>query len=146
VLAAYEVQRLIVDMILFGTFDVFPDLQIVSVENEAGWAAPMIERADFVWRRSLKLKRKTAMICQEAPSHYLHNNVHITFMRDRAAVLCKDIIGENVMVWGNDFPHHVSTWPHSQEVLAEVFQGQPQSVRDKIVYENAAALYQFDLG
>jgi predicted TIM-barrel fold metal-dependent hydrolase len=66
-------------------------------------------------------------------------------MRDRAAVLCKDIIGENVLMWGNDFPHHVSTWPHSQEVLAEIFKDEPESTRDKMVYENAVELYGFDL-
>ena len=86
-----------------------------------------------------------AMICTQAPSTYLHNNVHITFMRDRAAILCKDIIGENVLMWGNDFPHHVSTWPHSQDVLAEIFKGEPDATRAKIVYENAVDVYGFDL-
>ena len=141
----FQVQRLIVDMILYGTFDKFPDLHIISVENEAGWAAQMIERADFVWRRSLKLKRKTDMICKEPPSHYLQNNVGITFMRDRAAVLTREIVGERVLLWGNDFPHHVSTWPHSRQVLDECFEGQPESVRESIVAGNAAALYGFKL-
>jgi predicted TIM-barrel fold metal-dependent hydrolase len=145
VLASYEVQRVILDMILFGTFDKFPELRIVSVENEAGWAAQMIERADFVWRRSLRLKRQTAMVCQEPPSHYLHKNVRITFMRDRAAVLTESIIGEQTLMWGNDFPHHVSTWPHSREVLAECFEGQSDEARQRIVAGNAIELYGFEL-
>jgi len=145
VLACTEVQRVILDMILFGTFDRYPELRIISVENEAGWAAPMIQRADFVWRRSLKLKRPTTMVCQEAPSHYLHHNVRITFMRDRAAILCKDIIGEGTMMWGNDFPHHVSTWPESRKVLADIFAGEPEETTARLVGGNAAELYGFDL-
>jgi predicted TIM-barrel fold metal-dependent hydrolase len=145
VLSSFEIQRVILDMILFGTFDKFPDLRIVSVENEAGWAAQMIERADFSWRRSLKLKRKTGMVCRETPSEYLHRNVRITFMRDRAAVLTKEIIGEGTLMWGNDFPHHVSTWPHSQEVLAECFRDESAATRVKMVATNVAELYGFSL-
>jgi predicted TIM-barrel fold metal-dependent hydrolase len=145
VLRSQEVQRVILDMILFGTFDKFPDLRIVSVENEAGWAAQMIERADFVWRRSLKLKQKTATVCKQTPSHYLRENVRITFMRDRAAVLTKEITGEGVLMWGNDFPHHVSTWPHSHDVLDECFRDEPAETRDRMVGDNAAELYGFSL-
>lgn len=145
VLGCYDVQRVILDMIFFGVFDKYPDLHIVSVENEAGWAAVMIERADFVWHRNLRLKRKTAVICQEAPSAYLRRNVGITMMRDRAAILTQEFVGERTLMWGNDFPHHVSTWPNSQQVLAECFAGQPPAVRDRVVAQNVAELYGFDL-
>ena len=46
-------------------------------------------------------------------------------------------------MWGNDFPHHVSTWPNSKRVLDEHFYDIPDSVRERIVCANARELYRF---
>jgi predicted TIM-barrel fold metal-dependent hydrolase len=51
---------------------------------------------------------------------------------------------DNIM-WSSDYPHTVSTWPHSQEVVARDLQGVPEAESRKIVWENAARLYGFDL-
>ena len=37
ILNTYQVQHVILDMILSGLFDRFPDLKIVSAENDVGW-------------------------------------------------------------------------------------------------------------
>src|SRR5262249_21947943 len=36
---ATEIQPILIDLIAFGVFDRFPDLQVVSAENDAGWVA-----------------------------------------------------------------------------------------------------------
>ena len=46
-------------------------------------------------------------------------------------------------MWGNDFPHHVSTWPHSQEVLDEHFDGAARNLAGQHRGDNVRALYQF---
>jgi predicted TIM-barrel fold metal-dependent hydrolase len=137
---AAGIQPLLVDMIAFGVFDRFPDLVVVSAENDAGWAAHLIEANDFKWRRVYKLGGPRST---HAPSHYFHHNIRMTFMRDRAAILAREIIGTHTMMWGNDFPHSTATWPHSKEVLDEHFHDQPVEVRNAIVRDNVRALYRF---
>ena len=46
-----RVQRALLSLILGHVFARFPRLRVVSAENEAGWAAPMLERADTAFRR-----------------------------------------------------------------------------------------------
>ena len=36
-------------------------------------------------------------------------------------------------MWGNDFPHHVSTWPESKKLIDEHFADQPDDVRAAVV-------------
>jgi len=145
ILNTYQVQHVILDMILSGVFDRFPELMIVSAENDVGWAGTMLERADYYFtrNRNFKFLEEGDIVCQELPSHYFHENVRVTFMRDKTGVLARDIIGDGTMMWGNDFPHHVSTWPHSKEVLDEHFVGVPDDVRQRITCGNVRALYHF---
>jgi len=44
-------------------------------------------------------------------------------------------------MWANDFPHSDSTWPWSQEVLANLVPGLSQEQRDWILHDNVAELY-----
>ncbi len=67
----------------------------------------------------------------------------MTFMRDRAAILTREITGFESLMWGTDFPHLISTFPHSVEVLDEHFHDQPEDVKNTIVRENVRALYKF---
>ena len=139
----FGVQGVLVDLIHFGLFDRFPDLQVVSAENDAGWAAYLMESQDFRWHRLNPLRREGEDSSVEEPSYYFHHNISTTFMRDHSAIVAKDIIGVDRMMWGNDFPHQTSTWPNSKAVLDELFHDQPQTVRDAIVRDNVRRLYQF---
>ena len=49
------------------------------------------------------------------------------------------------LLWANDFPHSDSTWPWSQELLAEHASGLREEQRRAILYENVAELYGIDL-
>jgi hypothetical protein len=48
--------------------------------------------------------------------------------------------GERLM-WANDFPHSDSTWPWSQEMLAEHTVHLSDEQRDRILHDNCAELY-----
>lgn len=139
-----QIQHVILDMIVFGSFDRFPGLVLVSAENDAGWAAHMLERVDFQWRRNRNFLAAAEVACKETPSSYYHRNVRATFMRDRAALMSLDIIGAETLMWGSDFPHHVSTWPNSHAEIDAQFANLDTAVRDQIVYGNVRTLYGFE--
>jgi len=49
------------------------------------------------------------------------------------------------LMWANDFPHSDSTWPWSQERLAEHTRALGAEQRRAILCENVAELYRIDL-
>ena len=142
-LSYQAVQHMIIGMIFGGTFDRFPDLQLVSVENDAGWAAHLIERMDYMSAKARARNLNKDHRNVEVPSHYWRNNVHYTFMRDRTAIIARDLIGVDRLLWSSDFPHGDSTWPDSQKVIDEELGDIPAADQKAILHDNAARLYGF---
>jgi predicted TIM-barrel fold metal-dependent hydrolase len=64
-----------------------------------------------------------------------------TFMRDKAAIAARDIIGVDRLMWSSDFPHGDSTWPDSQAVIDEQMVGVPDAEQRMMLHDNAARLY-----
>ena len=141
ILSNTQAARVVIDMIMFGVFDRFPGLTVVSAENDAGWAGNVLERADYLWHRLKYIGGDAGAWCARAPSEYWRENVRVTFMRDQTAVRAADVIGAGTLMWGSDFPHHVSTWPNSRKVLAEHFDGRPGDLRKAIVHDNVRSVY-----
>ena len=78
------------------------------------------------------------------PSDYWRRNMFVEFMEDDYGLRLRDVIGVDIMLWGNDFPHAESTWPKSREFLDRIFRGVPEEDRRKITSENASMLFRFD--
>ena len=54
-------------------------------------------------------------------------------------------VGLERVMWGSDYPHHESTYPHTTEGLRRAFADwDPADVR-RVTSENVAALYGFDV-
>jgi predicted TIM-barrel fold metal-dependent hydrolase len=47
-------------------------------------------------------------------------------------------------MWSSDYPHTASTWPRSQQFIAETCGGRSEENRRKIVHDTAARLYGLD--
>jgi predicted TIM-barrel fold metal-dependent hydrolase len=52
-----------------------------------------------------------------------------------------DVLGEDNVMWGNDFPHPDGVWPDSLEFIEREMEGVPEAVQRKVLYENARSLY-----
>jgi predicted TIM-barrel fold metal-dependent hydrolase len=75
------------------------------------------------------------------PSEYFRRQVYATFIDDPVGVATREFIGVENIMWSSDYPHTVSTWPHSQEVVARDFKDVSETDRRRIVRENVARLY-----
>jgi predicted TIM-barrel fold metal-dependent hydrolase len=139
----YQIQHVLLDLIFSGVFDRHPDLRLVSAENDAGWAAALAERGDYWWQRHRQILPEGEIACVEPPSAYLARNIRLTFMRDRSAILARDVIGTATLMWGNDFPHHISTWPHSHDLIDEYRKDLDPSEHALVFGGNVQALYGF---
>jgi predicted TIM-barrel fold metal-dependent hydrolase len=133
------VQITLSDLICQGVAERFPDLNFVVVEFNTGWIANWLERLDHAFYRS---RASAPAELHLKPSEYWQRQFYATFEDDRAGILTRDAIGVQTLMWGNDFPHHDSVWPHSRETLDEIFEGVPDDVRYRTTAGNVSNLYQ----
>ena len=138
----HEVQRTVTTLIFSGVLERFPRLKFVSAENEVGWLTFFLQKLDqaqeeyrYLYPTLLKL----------TPSEYFHRQVYATFIDDPVGVATREFIGVDNIMWSSDYPHTVSTWPNSREIVERDLRGVPEEEKQKIVRGNAARLYGFDL-
>jgi uncharacterized protein len=138
----HEIERSFSVLIFSGVLERFPELQIVSAENNCGWLPYYLQRMDRTFERgryaagfALKLK----------PSEYFQRQMHCTYIDDYVGVANRDFVGVDKLMWSSDYPHQASSWPHSQEVVARDFKEASAEDRFKITRGNVAKLYGFDL-
>ena len=136
-------QDIIGTLIFGGVFERNPDLPVVCVEADAGWAPHWMYRADH----ALKHHRNwlTSAPLSRLPSEYFRDNVYLTFQDDWVAWHVTDMVNHERLLWASDHPHADSTFPRSQEVLAEHTAGLDPGVRDDILWRNCAKLYALDV-
>jgi predicted TIM-barrel fold metal-dependent hydrolase len=128
--------------VLAGVFEKHPNLKIVCVEADAGWAPHFTYRMDHAWKRHRKWL--TAKI-DKLPSEYFKEHIYLTFQDDWVAFANVDHMNWHRLCWANDFPHSDSTWPWSQELLTEhTAQLTPEQQR-AILCDNTAELYGIDV-
>jgi predicted TIM-barrel fold metal-dependent hydrolase len=130
--------ELISTWILGGMVPDNPDLHIVLVESGIGWIAYYLERLDTMQRRHNWGGR--GMI-KEKPSSYWRSQFHATFEDDMAGMRHIDLLGAETLMFATDYPHPDSTWPESRAVVERHFGGLDDDVKQKIVWQNAAELY-----
>jgi predicted TIM-barrel fold metal-dependent hydrolase len=131
-------------LVLGGVFERHPELRVVCVEADAGWVPHYMYRMDHAWKRHrywLPAGQKLSRL----PSEYFAENVYVTFQDDWVAFQVADLLNWRRLLWANDFPHSDSTWPWSQQMLAEHTRHLRAEQTRAILCDNVAALYRVDL-
>ncbi|HKA54115.1 MAG TPA: amidohydrolase family protein, partial [Candidatus Binatia bacterium] len=136
----HVVEQCITRMVYGGVFERFPDLKVVSAENDVGWIPNWVHRLDHV-----HAKIASARQLPLKPSEYVRRNVWATFQDDPLGPATWKFFGESNYMWASDFPHADSTFPHSLKTIGENFAGVPAEVTEKIVFANANRLYNIGL-
>ena len=131
-------------LILSGVFERFPRLRVGSVEHELGWAPFFLDRLDYTYtqraRRPWWHRFKDGL-----PSDFFRRNVFLSFQEDALGIRDRHLLGVDQLMWGSDYPHTESTFPQSRKLLDRVFADVPDGERRRIVRDNVARLYGFDL-
>jgi predicted TIM-barrel fold metal-dependent hydrolase len=127
--------------VLGGVFERHPNLKIVCVEADAGWAPHFMYRMDHAWKRHRKWL--TANV-SKLPSEYFSEHIYMTFQDDFVAFRTADQMNWRRLCWANDFPHSDSTWPWSQEMLTEQTSHLTYEQVKAILCDNTADLYGLD--
>src|SRR4029077_20300077 len=77
-----------------------------------------------------------APVLNEPPSRYIKQHAYWGFFDDPVGMKLRHEVGVDRIIWGSDFPHVVTTWPHSQAVLERELEGAPQGEKQGILAGN----------
>jgi predicted TIM-barrel fold metal-dependent hydrolase len=133
-------QDIMAMLVLGGVFERHPDLRIVCVEADAGWVPHFMYRMDHAYKRH-RYWLPPGQALSRLPSEYFADNVYVTFQDDWTAFRFADAMNWRRLMWANDFPHSDSTWPWSQELLAEHTGQLSADQRTAILSSNVSQLY-----
>ena len=124
--------------IMGGVFERFPDLKTVFVEPGLGWVSWWLQTVDdMVLRQGYDFPA-----IKELPSFYFHRNVSLTFIEEPDGLqLLRYRLGIKNLLWSTDYPHPVTSWPNSRQVIDEQFATVPADEREAILSGNAARLW-----
>ncbi|MEM7363071.1 MAG: amidohydrolase family protein [Pseudomonadota bacterium] len=136
---AATVQDTLIEFMCRGVCQRHPTLTIVVAEFNAGWIAHWLDRVDQGWQR--ESGRSADAPAYESIYDIWHRQFYATIEDDQPALRTRDLIGEDRLMWGSDYPHTDSTWPCSQDVLTEMFVDYPDGLREKITRTNVQRLY-----
>jgi predicted TIM-barrel fold metal-dependent hydrolase len=145
-------QRPLVQFILGGVFERFPRLRFVVTETGCSWVPPLLKTLDG----TIDQIRKTGQTgeirygdehkLKRLASEYFAQNVWMGVSQPRAADMeALEAIGIDRFMWGSDYPHDEGTYPFTRESLRVVLSGMGPDDKQKVLAENCAKLYDFDL-
>ena len=139
--AVVDVQYFISSLMFNDVFERFPKLKIVSVENDIGWIANYLQRADQVYSRYSILNDKKFK-SGRTPTQVFREHVFHTFTRDMAGIKTYELWGGlNNIMWASDYPHGDSSYPDSGTEIERQMAGLSAEHRKKILRDNVLDLY-----
>ncbi len=127
------------DLIQSGVCERFPDLKFVDHRVRDGLDCPPPSRLDWAFVRGGGLRTSGLTML---PSAYWRRNFAITFEDDPLGIMTRSFIGTETMLWGNDYPHGDSVFPHSQQVLSEILSECTPEERWQMTVENVVRALQ----
>ena len=128
----------ILDMIVSGTFERFPQLRIVMAEWGFTWLTWLMSRMDYLWER----ERDTAPWVKRRPSEYVAE--HFTFTTQPLDETTKSaelaaMFGiphlDSMLMFSSDYPHY------DTDEVRIVLNKIPQAMRENVCYGNAVRVF-----
>jgi predicted TIM-barrel fold metal-dependent hydrolase len=150
--ASFYSQRPFVQFVLGGVFERFPRLKFAITEAQCSWVPKLLKELDATIDR-IRKTGQTGEIrygdehkLEHLASEYFAQNVWMGASQPRPAdVAARTLIGVDRFMWGSDYPHDEGTHPFTRESLRQVMSGIAPDEKQRILGENCARLYDFDL-
>lgn len=125
-------------MITDGVFDRIPDLKVLCVEAGAGWAPYLMDRLD---EKAEFFADTLAPPLQLRASDYIRRNCwFVAEPAERTIGATLDLVGEDRVLWGSDYPHIDSTLA-AAKIIRDSVAGLDEPRRHAVLGGNAAQLF-----
>jgi len=134
------------ETILQGVCARHPDLRFVSVESGFGYWPWVLEQMDWLWQSSGAFREFPD---QELPSVTWRQSFFATYWFEQGPLVQLNDFADNVM-YETDFPHETSliaadVAPQQHGIDGLIKAGVSREVAEKVLYKNAAKLYDLDI-
>ena len=125
-------------MVMGGVFHRFPKLRIYWAENNVGWLPYYYQHMDLEWERNHHWGERLfgARALERPPSKYIKEHAYWGFFDDPVGMKLRHEVGVDRIIWGSDFPHVVTTWPCSREILGQQMSGASEEDKLKMMSQN----------
>lgn len=145
-------QRPLLHLLLSGVLERHPRLKVVITESGSAWLPPLLERLDPM----LKTIRETGETGElrfgadaalpRSATEYVRQNLWLGISQPtQADIAVREVIGNDRLMWGSDYPHDEGTYPFTKEGLRSLMHHLSPAEVHQLVAGNAAELYGFDL-
>jgi len=138
-------------LLISGVFHRFPKLRYILTEAGCSWVPERLRMLDYFWKRIGsgavgEFEFAADAIPPEPPSFYAKRNCWYGASSASPLELeGRDEIGVERILWGTDYPHYEGTYPDTRPAIRHSFHDIEEADARKMLGENAAALYGFDL-
>ena len=130
--------ELLASIIYSGACTRYPTFKFVLGEAGIGWIPYMLHRMDDQYEREF-----FELDLGLQPSELWRRQGYSTFQDELLTDEMVSFIGEDNIIWGNDYPHGDCVWPDSRQVINDNLGNLDERVLKKIVCDNTAKLYGF---
>lgn len=130
-----------IDLTGAGVLERHPELRFVITESECGWLAWALGTMDSMQDKRRLYLNKLPM---RASEYFLRQGA-VTITDDPVGLHNIPLTGGDCLLWGNDYPHDEGTFPNSRNVIESMREVVDPEPLAKILGENAARFYDFDL-
>jgi predicted TIM-barrel fold metal-dependent hydrolase len=148
--STFWVHRPLWFFILGGIFERHPRLRLIFTEQGVEWASTALQMMDGLLASHMTPfgndgRRKMYSL---KPSEYFHRNCAIGATYTEALGWVppeqREILGYKSLMWGSDYPHMESAWPHTKEKLRELMVGIDPGEAKAMIGGNAVETYKLD--
>ena len=128
------------DIIGSGVLERHPNLKIAVAEAGVAWIPFFAQEFDYYFFSRSGGGRKTI---PRPPSEYIFDRkqVYAAYISDRVGGFLLEKYGQDTFMWSTDYPHPACTWPTSGAILAQDLGHLTKEIRQKVIRDNAARLY-----
>jgi predicted TIM-barrel fold metal-dependent hydrolase len=135
----------VTNLIYSGVLLRHPRLKIFSAETGIGWVPFLLESMDYQWHENLSADVRRDKWKGLTPTELFRRNCFVSFWFEQfGPAHAIEFIGADNVMFETDFPHGTTLSPRMTEEVAVTLGSLAPDVRRKVLYENAARLY--DLG
>jgi predicted TIM-barrel fold metal-dependent hydrolase len=131
------------DLLFSGVLPRYPDLKFVSVESGIGFIPFILEAADYTFEYGKVRQQRPEFALK--PSEYFHRQVYGCYIFEEYAPReLLDTIGTDNVMFETDYPHPVCLYGNVREKIDAALGDSSPETRHKVLWENAARLYEIE--
>ena len=136
----FSLTHAVANLIVSRILERFPKLKVVFADSSLGWITFILEAVDYEFEQA-GVRRKVPY--ELLPSEAFQRQCFVVGWYDSTTLkhACRYPGADNIL-WSVKMPMATSTWPETRTFCQSRFAYMPEDVRNKILWSNAASLYQ----